>query len=435
MWDWQRDDSETTGFRILKGHNDHVTGVAFSPKKVDLPVHGPTWLLASAGRDGTLRLWNTHTGDELHPEKRMKGYTTWLTSAVFSPDCSQIVAPGEGIRRLHAKQPCGAVFLEWADDPSKRARELPLKGPQHTDLVVNDAVFIPDGSLCITAASDGLLRVWDTKDGSLLTRLEGHYGDIARLALDPTSSRLVSEARDGMGIVWDLTDLRNRAKDPGRILTRLTGLSGRFAAIAISPGGRWVITEHGSLGARLFDLTTIKPGKIPTGAAVHDEQGMISAVAFSPAPAQPRYATAGIDGSAWVGIAETNLDKKKRPIFLAGLRFVVSGVAFSSDGKLVAAVSGDNRVRVWDSETGAERASRNRPERGRSTPWDSSRLHSDRPIAGNLRFLWAVRAAGSGTKEPGTQIPRRLFRHSPCRLERRRQENRNDRIRSCSEGI
>ncbi len=217
---------------------------------------------------------------------------------------------------------------------------------------MTDAVFIPDSSLCITASGDGFLRLWDTKNGALLARLEGHYAGIARLVLDAGSSRLVSEARDGMGIVWDIADLRNRAKDSKRILARLTGLSGRYAAVSISAGGRWVVTEHGNLGARLWDLAKIQPGMIPRGAALHDEQGMISAVAFSPAADCPRFVTAGIDGSAWVGIAEPKTEKEKRPIFLAGLHYAASGVSFSADGKLVAAASGDNHVHVWDSETG-----------------------------------------------------------------------------------
>ncbi len=122
VWEWRKEVTATTGPRILRNHNDQVTGVAFSPQKVDLPREGPTWLVVTAGRDGTLRVWNSRTGVELHEDNPMGGYTTWLRSAVFSPDGRQIVAAGEGVRRFKFMPACGAVFLEWANDSGGEAR-------------------------------------------------------------------------------------------------------------------------------------------------------------------------------------------------------------------------------------------------------------------------------------------------------------------------
>ena len=355
IWEnWRTLDSPVSAARVLTGHKARVTGVAFSPQKVDLPGHGPTWLLVTAGQDGTMRLWNTRSGEELHPEARMQGYTSWLTSAVFSPDGLQIVAPGEGIRQFKPQASGGAVLLKWSDDAGKTVSKVDLKDPESSGPppLVSDAVFSPDGSFCFTAGSDGVIRVWDGKTGTLLTRLEGHYADVSRLVIDAQGRRLVSEGRDGMGIVWDLTDLRERTKK--RDLGRLTGLSGPHVGVAISPGGRWVVSEHGRLGARLWDLDKLQPKKMPVGVRLHDAQGVISAVAFSPAPDRPLFVTAGSDGSAWLCDAEPKDNKPKLRFPLNGFRSMVTSVCFSADGKLVAASGADYTVRVWNSETGMQ---------------------------------------------------------------------------------
>ena len=303
-----------------------MTGVAFSPRKVNLPGHGAIWLLVTAGQDGTMRIWNSRTGEELHRDRRIQGYTTWLTDAVFSPDGTQIVAPGEGVRQLEPQSPGGAVLLEWSNDSGKEVRRVDLKDPEASGIKasINDAAFSPDGAFGITAGSDGLIRVWDTKTGTVLTRLEGHYADVSRIVLDSQGRTMVSEARDGMGIVWDLTDLQDRSKDRKRALARLTGLSGPYVGVAISPEGRWVVTEHGNLGARLWDLEKPRRNESLVGERLLDAQGVISAVAFSPARERPLFVAAGRDGSALVWNAEHKDDKARIPIRLVGLRSMVN---------------------------------------------------------------------------------------------------------------
>ena len=67
--------------RTLSGHDDSVRSVAFSP-------FGD--LLASAAKDGTVRLWNWRTGAEL--KKQTLGPTNGsIAQVTFTPDGRHLV--------------------------------------------------------------------------------------------------------------------------------------------------------------------------------------------------------------------------------------------------------------------------------------------------------------------------------------------------------
>ena len=74
---------------ILSGHTDWVKGVAFSH-------HGE--LLGSCSNDGTIRLWDTETGDCL---SEINGHDSWVWALTFNPSDRILASAGhDGLIKL-----------------------------------------------------------------------------------------------------------------------------------------------------------------------------------------------------------------------------------------------------------------------------------------------------------------------------------------------
>jgi hypothetical protein len=96
-------------------------------------------LLASAGGDGVVRLWNPATG-------QASGAFSGLNEVAFSPDGS-LLAAGQA----------GGTLRRW-DLTTRQAVGAPL--PAVTNGAVSGVAFSPDGKLLATADTHGTVRLW-----------------------------------------------------------------------------------------------------------------------------------------------------------------------------------------------------------------------------------------------------------------------------------
>ena len=152
-----------------------VTAVAFSPDGRRL---------ASAGGDGTVRLWDPATGAEL---AALTGHDGPVAAVAFSPDGRRLASAGED----------GTVRL-W--DPATGAELAALTGH---DGPVAAVAFSPDGRRLASAGGDGTVRLWDPATGAELAALTGHDGPVAAVAFSPDGRRLASASGDGTVRLWD----------------------------------------------------------------------------------------------------------------------------------------------------------------------------------------------------------------------------------------
>jgi WD40 repeat protein len=117
----------------FSGHQGSVYGVAFSPDGA---------LLVSCGADGTIRLWDVISGQQL----------------------KQILAADKGVYSVD---------------------------------------FDKDGRRVVAAGLDKMIRIYDTFTGALQTSIEGHDDLIYRVAFNSRGDRLLSCGYGGNVIVWN----------------------------------------------------------------------------------------------------------------------------------------------------------------------------------------------------------------------------------------
>ena len=105
--------------------------------------------LASTGWDGTIRLWDPHTGHHLYT---FRGYVGWLS---FSPDGKTLVSGGDGAIRF------------W--DTSTKKQRFSVSGHWNS---IGALTFSSDSKTLISGGSEtAVIHKWDVSTGQLMSTL------------------------------------------------------------------------------------------------------------------------------------------------------------------------------------------------------------------------------------------------------------------------
>jgi len=216
----------------------------------------------------------------------------------------------------------------------------------------------PDGRH-VALIAEGGVRLWDVAGGRMMP-LPEPAGGIKKVAwgaggetLAVLRSALVDgEYRDTVDVL-DLSGLLDGRAGEGRLLYRLDGFATAVSGLAFSPDGRvlatsrqadWRAPDESNLA--LWDAAGGQP--LPLEGDWRDAPGGLQELAFSP------------DGRLLAGAAISTLVAWETAggAWLASLEngAPVNALAWSADGRLLAAGSPDGVVRVWDPAAGVERA-------------------------------------------------------------------------------
>jgi WD40 repeat protein/tRNA A-37 threonylcarbamoyl transferase component Bud32 len=298
----------TTGQQLLtlKGHGDKTTCVAFN-------FDGQ--YLASAGWDETVRIWNVVTGREVHT---FRGHVGHVYGVAFTPDGRRL-ASGGGDRTVRI----------W--DISDGREVLTLK--DHTDMVTS-VVFSPDGRRLASASSDRTVKVWDLSATPSPRTFRGHDGEVWGVAFSPDGSRLASASWDRTVKVWDV--------ERGTEVVALKGHTGFVVSVAFSAHGQRLVSGSVDTTVRIWDMATGEEMLCCRG-----HTGEVRGIAST--PDAERLASASRDGTVKIWDASRGAPEART---LRGHAGETWGVAFSPDGRRLASASHDNTVKVWDSQNG-----------------------------------------------------------------------------------
>jgi WD40 repeat protein/serine/threonine protein kinase len=305
-WEWDRlNYISDQAVMTLLGDKERVYDITFAPD-------GKRFV--SAGRDGTIKMWDATDGTEL---MTLSGHEATVMSVTFSPDGKRIgsVSRDKTIKVWDAQSGVGLMTLMGDDGLFNMVR-----GP---------IAFSPDSKKIVSGSQDNSIKIWDADGGTELMILSGHENWLFCLAFSPDGKRIISGSRDKTLRVWDAST--------GQQLMVLEGHESGIGDVAISPDGNRIVSVSADKTAKVWDMVT--GAELMT---LHGHNGMVGSVAFSPDGA--RIVTGGESGAikVWDAAGGTELTT-----FLGHLSRV-TGVAFSLDGKRIVSGSYDGTIKIWE---------------------------------------------------------------------------------------
>ena len=288
-------------------HTDRLTSLVYCGRLPDTPHPA----LFTAGRDGTLTLWDGRRG-------------TLRTS---------LRLPGAAITRLACDSLSGRVYSASTDGV------IGVWGPQGQIARYGALPALPlalsVGPAGTLAAGDesGHLWLWSDSPASPARRIQAHTGAVIAVAYQVESDTLASLGADGMLYLWNGNPSVDKDTETPPPQQRITGFGGQ-----VQTALHWdshLLSAHADGTLRLWDTENAALLRTLTG-----HRGAINALALS----QTTLVSGGMDGTLRLWSPDGN----SLGVIYAHRSWVS---ALTSAGESLVSAAGDGSLALWQGQT------------------------------------------------------------------------------------
>jgi len=311
------------GMFFLPGKQNFApASFACSPDRKTLALGGLTSvakLPAAVQQEGAILLWDL-TKNEI--KAHLKGHASIVNAVAYAPDGSFASASLDRIIKL------------WKADGSERATLVGHRAPATT------LQFSADGKRLFAGAADGNVYIWDTASAKLVQMLRGHLEAVVSIGLTSDGRHVATSSGDGVTKVWDLATAGGWA--PVEVTARIRSL------VFVAEGKTLLTLDQGGQ-FRSFDAAT---GKELGQRSRLSETLPVMTAALSPDGKTAAYADLLRN---MIRVKDTATGKELHAFKIHGFAYVL---AFSPDGKKLACGTGEAQrsgtVTLWNLEVRQE---------------------------------------------------------------------------------
>ncbi|MFN9850631.1 MAG: protein kinase domain-containing protein [Planctomycetota bacterium] len=308
---WNR---EKESENILRGHTDAVLCCAISPSSD---------IVASAGADTSIRIWETRTGTPIHT---FHGHTSPVKRLAFMISGELLASVDQsGCTKLWEMKENHLDSYSVASKKSGKGR----------------IAFSPDGLWLVSAANDGTLRLYDATSDSEIQVLVDGMNRCDGLIFSQGGQRLLAVC-DGVLHAWEVPLRSSNASSMSVLFDPLApdALPGPLQSheplqsIAISPSEKFFACAVND---------TVIVSNLENGHRQTCGKYSSPIVALTFHPDSSKLATGCADGSVWLW----NVASGSVTVFPKEHSRAISDLSFSPRGDLMVSASDDGTVRLW----------------------------------------------------------------------------------------
>ncbi|KAF8912836.1 WD40-repeat-containing domain protein [Gymnopilus junonius] len=284
---------------ILSGHRLSISAIKFSPDGS---------ILASAGADKLIKLWDALTGQIIHT---FEGHSEGISDIAWAND---------------------KTIKIWSMEDRSEVKAL----LGHTNFVfcVN---YNPNSNLLVSGGFDETVRIWDIARGKALKVLPAHSDPVTAVSFNHDGTLVASCAMDGLIRIWDA--------ESGQCLKTLVDDDNPICShVRFSPNSRFVLASTQDSTIRLWNYQTSRCVKTYIG---HVNRTYCIPACFI--TSEGKYIVSGSEDNK---LYIWDLQTRQVQQVLAGHRDVVLAVATHPFRNIIASASmeKDLTIRLWFDE-------------------------------------------------------------------------------------